>query len=1002
MQDASKSALSASRKRTPDPTLPPRPMRLNSSAFNSSLATLQPPHTPSSGTPYGYGGMGTAPLPISTKFIGTLPGRHNASAADLPTLRDHIRDRDLPRDSSTTRLKGMLKRNVGLSSPAPSTASLNLPAATTMGAGDVLDDLQPYQNSFRVSRLTGRTKRRERRWSRAGGNDGASRGTTFVTSDEDEAPLTIPSRQHRYRHLFHRHDRHSSPRREGKYAKDAGRQEYVSNVYVPSVSNALEEARASNNDPNVLLAELEPLTPKFVRAFAALKCGSGSPAPSVDASFPSGPGMANKIIDIPPLPVLMYALPTVAPGSGYVIGGQGGIPGGRGSPAPVQKPIMMTATTVTSGGVSSPSSLSRPSTRGLVLPEKPVEPTPLCSKAFLFKSYQNSRPQGHYLFRIVQDRVEYGKLPVMKESCCSQYFRQADVTYRSLEKKHKLSKDAKHKMLVQHQQEWAERRRLSTEEKFQPLSTTLDKSMTAVSLPVPRRMSVVAFEGYETDSDHATTSSMTTATTKTTSSRATIHGESRVEKERASSMQESSLQPGPVRVLLSGRGDSKAVSCSPEMDAPFSAHQAPDTTQEASPQPSPVRVLLSGRGDSKALTQNAEIDNPLLAQGSGNAANIQEGRSDSDLATERSLTPELSVTPPAEEPLTPPSELLLTSSPPPDLSLTPSPGTTPSPPPSMPIFPLDPKRPFVPSKKDPVTKLAILTYEQAWQEAQMQAVDNAYWYRLERDRCLEAAEVLYGLDLYLDEIARHVEYERFEAVDQTRIQNENRDTTLFTIANGDRTNVMWLESPSLKLKNEFMNWLSIALMGRGEPKVACATLADEPCKTHLDTLVESSTKSPTKGELKQRDGNTLIDLTTVQLTLLEKQIAEKRQQICDEMKQIEDALEHLDQLDARAKTTATTMLNAIESQEVQMALQPSLTTGLTLAETVVLKIKEVDDRIVACTKVMGAARLNLNRLHYEIELEQRSIRHFRQYKIMIAVVTLVVLAAVWVLLHRRQ
>lgn len=40
------------------------------------------------------------------------------------------------------------------------------------------------------------------------------------------------------------------------------------------------------------------------------------------------------------------------------------------------------------------------------------------------------------------------------------------------------------------------------------------------------------------------------------------------------------------------------------------------------------------------------------------------------------------------------------------------------------------------------------------------------------------------------------------------------DTTLFTITNGDRTNLMWLESPSLKLKNEFMNWFAIAMMGR--------------------------------------------------------------------------------------------------------------------------------------------------------------------------------------------
>lgn len=55
------------------------------------------------------------------------------------------------------------------------------------------------------------------------------------------------------------------------------------------------------------------------------------------------------------------------------------------------------------------------------------------------------------------------------------------------------------------------------------------------------------------------------------------------------------------------------------------------------------------------------------------------------------------------------------------------------------------------------------------------------------------------------------------------------------------------------------------------------------------------------------------------------------------------------------------MLNAIESQEVQLALQPSMTTGLTLAETVVQKLKEVDERIVACTKVMGAARHNVRR-----------------------------------------
>ncbi|KAG0332579.1 hypothetical protein BG000_009898, partial [Podila horticola] len=971
MQDASLEALSAPRKKIRDPTLPPLPMRFNSSASNSSITTLQPPHTPSIGTPYGYGSMGVAPLSISTKFIGTALGHHSSSAIDLRALRDHPRDRDLPRDSSTTRLKEMIKRNVGLSSPA-SAASLNSATAITMGAGDVLDDLQPYQNRFKVSRLTGRTKRRELSRSRASGNDsiGTSIGTTLVTSDEDEddAPLTIPSRQHRYRHLFHRHDRQALPGREGKEAKVRGQEEHFRNIYAPSVSRALQEARAGNNDPKTLLAELEPLPPKFIRAFAALKRGSRSPVPSVNASIATaGPGsMANKITGIPPLPVLMYALPAVAPGSGYAVGGGGQIGGGRGSP--FQKSALTTAT-LTSGGMSS-QSLPRPP-RGRAAPEKPVEPTPLCTKAFLFKSYLNSRPQGHYLFRIVQDRVEYGKLPVTKESCCSQYFRQADVTYRLLEKKYKLSKDAKDKMLAQHQQEWAERRRLSKEERFQPLRSTLDKNMTTVSEPVPRRTSVVASERYWTDNDHVTTKP------KTTSLRAsTIRGDSTVdstvEKERSLYMPEASRQPGPVRVLLSGPGDSRALIQSPESDAPSLAQQGSDTV-----------------------------------------ANTREGRRDSALATERSLTPELPPTPPPEISVTPPSELSLTPSelsvtPPSELSLTPPehsptppppPRTTPSPLMSIPLPISEPQRPFVPPKKDPVTNLPILTYEQVWQEAQMQAVDDAYWYRLERDRCLEAAEVLYGLDLYLGEITRQVEYERFEAVAQTGILNENRDTTLFTITNGDRTNMMWLESPSLKLKNEFMNWFAIALMGRGEPEVACSVIAEGPGETNLDTMVERSSKPPTKGELKQRDADTLVDLTTVKLTLLEKQITEKRQQMCDEMKQIEDTLDRLDRLD---QNTATTMLNAIESREIQLALQPSMTTGLTLAETVLLKLKEVDDRIVACTKVMGAARLNLNRLRYEIELEQRSIRHFRQYKILIAVVTLTVLAAIWVLFHRRQ
>ncbi|KAF9145238.1 hypothetical protein BGX30_009819 [Mortierella sp. GBA39] len=120
------------------------------------------------------------------------------------------------------------------------------------------------------------------------------------------------------------------------------------------------------------------------------------------------------------------------------------------------------------------------------------------------------------------------------------------------------------------------------------------------------------------------------------------------------------------------------------------------------------------------------------------------------------------------------------------------------------------------------------------------------------------------------------------------------------------------------------------------------------------------------------------------------------------MKSIEDILDQLDNLDESAKNLSTTLLRAIESDEVQSALHPSPVTGLTLAETVDGKIKDVNERIVVCARIMGAARFNLNRLKYEIELEQRSIRLFRQYKIAIAIVTVSILLFFWYLYNCRH
>ncbi|CAO3571871.1 unnamed protein product [Mortierella alpina] len=136
-------------------------------------------------------------------------------------------------------------------------------------------------------------------------------------------------------------------------------------------------------------------------------------------------------------------------------------------------------------------------------------------------------------------------------------------------------------------------------------------------------------------------------------------------------------------------------------------------------------------------------------------------------------------------------------------------------------------------------------------------------------------------------------------------------------------------------------------------------------------------------------------------TSLEADIRSKREDTMSTMKGLEAVLDKLDNLDEETKTLMTRMTRAIDSGEVQAALQPSLSTGMTLAETVHCKIRDVNERIIVCARIMGAARLNLNRLKYEIELEQRSMRLIRRYKIVIGIATLSVLLLVW-LLYRRS
>ncbi|KAG0041208.1 hypothetical protein BGZ83_002164, partial [Gryganskiella cystojenkinii] len=149
------------------------------------------------------------------------------------------------------------------------------------------------------------------------------------------------------------------------------------------------------------------------------------------------------------------------------------------------------------------------------------------------------------------------------------------------------------------------------------------------------------------------------------------------------------------------------------------------------------------------------------------------------------------------------------------------------------------------------------------------------------------------------------------------------------------------------------------------------------------------------------DVDTLLEVVDLRIALQEENLRKMKESIQSTIKEIEECADTLDHLDDKAKKLTTEMFRAIDSQEVQMALRPSMATGNTLAKTVEFKLKDVNDRIVVCTRIMMAAKDNLNRLKYEIELEQRSIRLFRQYKIVIAVISFSLVFLIWSLYHSR-
>ncbi|GJJ68928.1 hypothetical protein EMPS_01274 [Entomortierella parvispora] len=965
-----------------DPSLPPPPpMRVNSGPSKDTSVV-----SPTYAIPYGFGNMGVAPLTIVTKSVPKNNSAPPSSEGGL-VLPPATGSSDLKESSSTARFKQMIKRNVGLSSAAPSpTASTTTltpggylgspsptirPSTSWNGSNDFLpldDQYFPPINS-RVSRLagTGRRARLARKLIPGYGlpSDGEDNDSTVGPL------LTMRVHQHRHQSFLphlHTHRRKSRDHDQSggeiggqlpqppvitvpSSPRESGERDYIA----PGVSKALKEARQANQEANVLLAEVRPLPQSFVEAYTAMQAPSKKKTPvtrqvSTQRSATPLPSQQQQLQQQQFLQQQQKA--GVSLNAAASLGQGGNI-----SILPIMTtPLLRTQRIVTTTNMASGTASARNT------PPPPPPPRiidPLGTKSFLFKSYQNSRFQGHYIFRVLGDKVQYCKLPVGVEQACCQYFREADVTYRSIEFKSK---------------EWREQKRIAMEKREKEFREAQASRLWITPLdirPRPRLSQTSHSDPLQQQAKTRLREDGGALDVKgsglLTKSADMMGGDDEITLENT-------LHNASVDVAtLSSQEDEKDDSSFPLRGYGYERSNS-DPTGILSDELRRDLEAASGVAISSATSIHGDDDDPALAfEQSSNQPRLSFSSLTSKTADESALI----------------------------------------------LFQHEEER------------WARFKEQQQLEQIQ-RSFDHAYWLEIEQQNCKAAKEAYYGLELYLHELLRiaQVEYETFDLLTEVSIRNENKDSSLLTVVNGDKTNVMSLESPSLRQKYEFLNWVSICLMDHGEifEPDPTQTVSIKKQRDRLDGHPNSASEKPNydrgivvkKGEfgaqgsgdsnlnfllgaspLDKGTDDSLLDLSTVRLALMQAEIQSKREHVAVQMKGIEDALDQLEKLDDSARRLLVTLQRAIEGQEVQSALRPAPSTGLTLAETVEQKIKDVNDRIIVCTRIMCAARLNLNRLKYEIELEQRSMRLFRQYKIAIAVISVLLLALGYFLYHQR-
>lgn len=369
--------------------------------------TMYPASSPSPSLDHYYpsvGGAGGAPVAGLMKSF--------QARGTLPRFGDFLSGDDQPSSAPRFRIPAPGRRKKKFSKKVSSTGG-HAPAATD-------DEDSPAPNRSATTTMFSGSGGRQR----------------HHTHQDEVGPRRQQNHHQHHRFLPHLHYRHRS-----RSFDEGSRRDVEITWRLPAtpprseegrsnISPALREAQRSNQNPGVLLVELEPLPTKIVHDLAAIKSHHHQHHQQHNSSQSqtSGSSFSNS----------MAPSSTTASGFGSATSGATTTHNNSQSSS-YYNPQMMTP--LLQLQLQEQKQQKRHHNEQPLVRSKADPAAIFCTKSFLFKSYQSSRFRGHYVFRVVGDQLEYKRLPNALEESCSQYFRKADVTYRSLERKAKAIRE---------------------------------------------------------------------------------------------------------------------------------------------------------------------------------------------------------------------------------------------------------------------------------------------------------------------------------------------------------------------------------------------------------------------------------------------------------------------------------------------------------------------------------------------------------------------------------